>query len=325
VPSGARAQTQDSPALGYVQAVLSACAFAISGPLAQALFVVGWSSAAVTASRALIGALAILPFALRGIKATPPHRAQLRGLIVFGLVALGGGQLCFLTSVKYMPVAAALMIESMAPALVVLWMWLVRSARPAGLSVAGGLVALIGLAFVLDVGSSSTVGIAGVAWALGALVCSASYILMSSAVDSGLSSSFMGAVGSAAGAALVGLLGVLGIMPLRFTFTKPLVGTVGVPWWAVLLVMGALSSGIGTFLGISGARRLGPRMAGYVALSVPLAGAGWAWMLSGQKVTLNLALGGVLILGGVLLARLGEPGPSNVSASPTLEVPRLPE
>src|SRR6185369_10598981 len=99
-----------------------------------------------------------------------------------------------LTSVKYMPVAAALMIESMAPALVVLWMWLVRSARPAGLSVAGGLVALIGLAFVLDVGSSSTVGVAGVAWALGALVCSASYILMSSAVDSGLSSSFMGAV-----------------------------------------------------------------------------------------------------------------------------------
>ena len=91
-------------------------------------------------------------------------------------------------------------------------------------------------------------------------------------------------------------------------FSTISVSVVSLPmaWWLPLVILGVLSSAASYVTGIMGARLLGTRLASFVGLSEVLFAIILAALLVGQMLTLAQVLGGVLVLAGVVLVKLGE-------------------
>ena len=147
------------------------------------------------------------------------------------------------------------------------------------------------------------------AWGLTAAICAACYFMMSDEVTadgSGLSSITLSAGGLVVGAVAVGLLGLSGAMPLTFTANNAVIAGLTVSWWVPVIMLGVISTAIAYTLGISGVARLRPSFASLVGLGEVLFAVLLAWVLLGEAVTLTQAVGGVVVLLGLALARQGD-------------------
>ena len=172
--------TTRTAGLGF--AFASAASFGLSGSLARGLMDAGWSSAAAVSVRILLAAVVLAPLAvvqLRGRWELLRRNLPLVG--VYGLLAVAGCQLAFFNAVERMPVGVALLIEYMSPVAVIGWLWLTRGQRPGPRTVAGALLAIAGLALVLDLVSGTDVDGIGIIWAFGAMVGVTAYFLISAA------------------------------------------------------------------------------------------------------------------------------------------------
>jgi len=297
--------------LGLLFAVGSAFTFGMSGPFAKSLMVAGWSPMAAVTARLAGGALVMAVFATI-VKPdwVREARQHARVVIAYGLVPIAGAQLCYYNAVSHLSVGVALLLEYTAPILVVGWIWATTRRRPRGMTLAGVGLAVAGIVLVLDILSGAAhVNAIGVAWALAAAICAACYFMMSDEVTadgSGLSSITLSAGGLVVGAVAVGLLGVSGVMPLTFTANDAAVAGLTVPWWVPVIVLGVVSTAIAYTLGISGVARLRPSFASLVGLGEVLFAVLSAWVLLGEAVTLTQAVGGVVVLLGLALARQGD-------------------
>ena len=81
---------------------------------------------------------------------------------------------------------------------------------------------------------------------------------------------------------------------------------VDVVWWVPLVLLGVVTAAVAYVTGIEAGRRLGSRLASFVALLEVLAAVGFAWLLLGELPRTVQLLGGVLVLAGVVTVRLGE-------------------
>jgi len=297
--------------LGLLFAVGSAFTFGMSGPFAKSLMVAGWSPMAAVTARLAGGALVMAVFAT----IVKPDwireaRRHARVVIAYGLVPIAGAQLCYYNAVSHLSVGVALLLEYTAPILVVGWIWATTRRRPRGMTLAGVGLAVAGIVLVLDILSGAAhVNAIGVAWALAAAICAACYFMMSDEVTadgSGLSSITLSAGGLVVGAVAVGLLGLSGVMPLTFTANDAAVAGLTVPWWVPVIVLGVVSTAIAYTLGISGVARLRPSFASLLGLGEVLFAVLSAWVLVGEAVTLTQAVGGVVVLLGLALARQGD-------------------
>jgi drug/metabolite transporter (DMT)-like permease len=90
--------------------------------------------------------------------------------------------------------------------------------------------------------------------------------------------------------------------------------SVEVPFWVPLVMVGIVATAVAYLSGIHGSRLLGSRLASFVALLEVLAALVTAWVLLGQTPQLIQVLGGLGILAGVVLVKLGEP-----AATPLME------
>ena len=297
--------------LGLLFAVGSAFTFGMSGPFAKSLMVAGWSPMAAVTARLAGGALVMAVFATI-VKPdwVREARQHARVVIAYGLVPIAGAQLCYYNAVSHLSVGVALLLEYTAPILVVGWIWATTRRRPRGMTLAGVGLAVAGIVLVLDILSGAAhVNAIGVAWALAAAICAACYFMMSDEVTadgSGLSSITLSAGGLVVGAVAVGLLGLSGVMPLTFTANDAAVAGLTVPWWVPVIVLGVVSTAIAYTLGISGVARLRPSFASLVGLGEVLFAVLSAWVLLGEAVTLTQAVGGVVVLLGLALARQGD-------------------
>jgi drug/metabolite transporter (DMT)-like permease len=297
--------------LGLMFAVGSAFTFSMSGPFAKSLMVAGWSPTAAVTARLAGGALVMVIFAT----VVKPDwireaRRHARVVIAYGLVPIAGAQLFYYNAVSHLSVGVALLLEYTAPILVVGWIWTTTRRRPRGLTLAGVGLAVAGIMLVLNVVSgAANVNAVGVAWGLAAAICAACYFMMSDEVTadgSGLSSITLSAGGLVVGAVAVGLLGLSGVMPLTFTANDATVAGLTVPWWVPVIMLGVVSTAIAYTLGISGVARLRPSFASLVGLGEVLFAVLSAWVLIGEAVTLTQAVGGVVVLLGLGLARQGD-------------------
>ena len=297
--------------LGLLFALGSAFTFGMSGPFAKSLMVAGWSPMAAVTARLAGGALVMVIFAT----VVKPDwireaRRHARVVIAYGLVPIAGAQLCYYNAVSHLSVGVALLLEYTAPILVVGWIWTTTRRRPRGLTLAGVGLAVAGIMLVLNVVSgAANVNAVGVAWGLAAAICAACYFMMSDEVTadgSGLSSITLSAGGLVVGAVAVGLLGLSGVMPLTFTANDAVVAGLTVPWWVPVIMLGVVSTAIAYTLGISGVARLRPSFASLVGLGEVLFAVLSAWVLIGEAVTLTQAVGGVVVLLGLGLARQGD-------------------
>jgi drug/metabolite transporter (DMT)-like permease len=95
-------------------------------------------------------------------------------------------------------------------------------------------------------------------------------------------------------------------MPLTFTANNAGVAGLTVPWWVPVTMLAVVATAIAYTLGISGVARLRPSFASLVGLGEVLFAVLSAWVLLGEAVTVTQAVGGVVVLLGLALARQGD-------------------
>ncbi|WP_433381552.1 EamA family transporter [Actinoplanes sp. CA-142083] len=292
---------------GLLLAVVSATTFGLSGPLASGLLTAGWSPGAIVLCRMTIAALALAPFTIAAMRGRWHLLARQKGqIIVYGVLAVAGAQFCYFSAVAAMDVAPALLIEYTAPAAVVAWMWMRHGQRPARLTVIGAVIAAAGLVLVLDLTSGAHVAWSGVAWALAAMVGATAYFLISADTDNGLPPLALAGLGLTVGSLTLGALAATGLLPMHAT-TTPVAFAVGSPqWWVPLLLLGLVTAALAYATGIAASRRLGSRVASFVALLEVVAAVVFAWLLVDQLPGFMQLAGGLLIVGGVVAVKLGD-------------------
>lgn len=293
--------------LGLVAAVVTAAAFGTSGPFAKALLTTGWSSSAIVLLRVGIAALVLaIPavLACRGRWATV--RANMPVILVFGLVAVAGCQVAYFNAVSSLSVGVALLLEYSGTVLVVLWVWLRTRRAPSRLTMVGAVAALAGLGLVLNIAGQNPPDLGGVMWGLLAAVGLAAYFVASSHGDGGLPPVALAGFGMAVGALALAVLGVIGVAPLTFQTADVVVRDMTLPWWAAIGELALVAAAFAYLLGTYAVRALGATVASFVGLSEVLFAILFAWLLIGELPGLVQLLGGVVVVAGVVLVRLGE-------------------
>ena len=299
--------TSSRTATGLLLAFASATTFGMSGVLARGLIDTGWSAGAAVTVRTVIAATVLLVpgvLALRGRWHLVRANAGL--ITVYGIAAVAGAQLCYFYAVTYMQVSVALLLEYTAPVAVVLWLWLRHGHRPSGLTILGAAIAAGGLVLVLDVVSGADLSTVGVLWALGAMVGAATYFVISADESNGLPGISLAAGGLLVAGVVLGAAGALGLLPIRTSTDPAVYDGHAVPWWLPVLALGLVTAAFAYVTGIAAGRRLGSRLASFVALGEVLAAVVFAWLLLGELPRGIQLAGGLLVLAGVVVVKLGE-------------------
>jgi drug/metabolite transporter (DMT)-like permease len=289
--------------MGLVFALISAASFGLSGSLARSLLDLGWSPAAVVAVR-VGGAFLVLlvPCLLLVRRNGLPTSRQSGRLVAYGVVAVAVAQLCYFSAVQYLSIGVALLLEYLAPVLLIGYFWLRDRRRPTRPVLIGAAVSLIGLVFVLDLTRGLTLNPIGVAWGLGAAICLSIYFLMSEdAGDDPVHPLLLTTVGTGVGGLLIVVVGAIGFLPLTaHTGTTSLAGR-PVAWWVPVGLLVTVSAVFAYLTGIVSVRRLGTSVASFVALSEVIFAAVFAAVLLAQRPTAGQVFGGVLVLAGIAL------------------------
>jgi drug/metabolite transporter (DMT)-like permease len=290
-----------------VFAVVSAVSFGMAGGLARGLIETGWSPGAMTLVRVGLAAVVLTPFGLAGLRGRwALLRRNLGLLAAYGAIAVAGAQFCYFSAVQHMQVGPAILIEFTAPAAVVVFLWLRHGQRPGRLTLAGAGLAALGLVLVLDLVSGADLSVRGVLWSLGAMVGCATYFIISADEDNGLPPLVLAWGGLLVGALGLGALGVVGLLPMRASTAPASYAGGHVAWWLPLVALGLVSAALSYVAGIAAGRRLGSRLASFVALLEVVASVCWAWLLLDELPGVVQLLGGLLILAGVVAVKLGE-------------------
>ncbi|UDY35251.1 EamA family transporter [Dermatobacter hominis] len=299
---------------GLPLAVVSAASFGLSGSLASALMDAGWTAGAAVTARVAVAAVVLVVPGLRAVQGRSEVLRRNAGTIVaYGVLAVAATQLCYFYAVSRLPVGVALLVEYTAPVAVVGWMWVVHRQPPSRLTVLGAGIALCGLPLLLDLfgsgASDGGVDVVGVLWALAAMVGAATYFVMSADDSSGLPPITLAASGLVVGAVVLGAACAVGVLPVTATADPVAFRSVAVPWWVPILVLGLVTAAFAYVTGIAATRRLGSRLASFVALTEVIAAIGFAWLLLGQVPLAVQLVGAGIVLAGVVVVRLGESVP----------------
>jgi drug/metabolite transporter (DMT)-like permease len=293
---------------GLPIALCSAAAFALSGSLASSLLVTGWSPAAVVAARVGGAFLALLIPCLLLLRRVglPTGRATGR-MVVYGVVAVAGAQLCYFSAVQHLSVGVALLLEYLAPVLLIGFFWWRRGQRPTAAKLVGAALAMAGLVLVLDLTGDVRISLVGVAWGLGAALCLCVYFVLSESSSSSSPALLLTTVGTGVGAVVLVLAGVIGIVPLAVAAAPVTIAATTMPWWVPIVALALVSAALAYVTGIEAVRRLGSSIASFVALSEVILAVIFAALLLGQIPTPIQAVGGVLILAGIATVQ-AQPG-----------------
>lgn len=294
-------------ASGLGIALFSSAVFGISGSFGKALLETGWSPGAAVTAR-LTGAALIL--AVPAIPALRGRWHQLRDnwltICLFGLIGVAACQLFYFNAVARLSVGVALLLEYLAPVIIVLWLWAASRRRPRALTFGGTLLSLGGLVLVLDLTGAVRIDVVGVLWGMAAAVCLAIYFFITARENDTLPPLVLASGGLLVGAAVMWLAAATGLLPMAFSTADTRLGPWVTPWWVSVAGLVVLATVLAYVSGIMAARALGSKVASFVSLTEVLFAVLWAWLLLGELPGPIQLLGGVLIVGGVVLVRLDE-------------------
>ena len=277
--------------------------------MARSLLDTGWTAGAAVTLRITIGAVALMipaAVAMQGRWTALREPRVIGSLTGYGVLAVAVPQLCYFYAVQTLQVGVALLIEYTAPVVVIAWMWIRHRQRPTLLTFVGAVVAAAGLTLVLQIFGSVSLDAAGVAWALGAMVGAAGYFVMSGNSASEIPGIAMAAGGLLSAAVMLGLSGAVGVLPMSMSTDDVQLAGHTTPWWVPMAILGLVTAALAYATGIAATRRLGPRLASFVALAEVLAAIVAAWMFLGEVPAAIQLAGGALIVAGVVVVKLGE-------------------
>jgi len=294
-----------SPAsVGLIIAIVAAATFGTSGALIKPMLESGWSPAAAVTVRVLIGGVVLTPFALVALAGRwdAIWRARWR-VLGMALIGVAGTQLVYFAAIQRIPVGTGILIEYMAPLLLVLAVWVRTRRTPKAVVLIGSVVALVGLVLVVSPGGGNSFDALGLTFALVAMVGCALYYVISARPSDGLPPVALAAAGLLLGGLALGLVSLVGLVPFT-TSTDPVeMFGASVQWWVPLLVVGTLSTAVAYAASITASEMLGSRVASFAGLLEVVAATFYAWLLLGEKLTLPQLVGGALILVGIGFVR----------------------
>ncbi|WP_217250567.1 DMT family transporter [Streptomyces sp. AC602_WCS936] len=293
---------------GLGLALVSAVAFGGSGVAAKPLIEAGLDPLHVVWLRVAGAALVMLPLAVR-------HRALLRSrpalLAGFGLFAVAGVQACYFAAISRIPVGVALLVEYLAPALVLGWVRFVQR-RPVTRAAAVGVVLAVGgLACVVEVWSGLRFDALGLLLALGAACCQVGYFVLSDQ-GSDAGDEAPDPLGVIAYGLLVGAA-VLTVVARPWSMDWSVLGDTapmdGTPVAASLLLAWIvfIATVLAYVTGVVAVRRLSPQVAGVVACLEAVVATVLAWVLLGEHLSAPQIVGGVVVLVGAFIAQSSTP------------------
>ncbi|SHH54070.1 Threonine/homoserine efflux transporter RhtA [Jatrophihabitans endophyticus] len=293
--------------VGLGLAVVSAATFGTSGSFADSLMASGWTPGGAVTVRIGLAALALtVPalFVLRGRWRS--LRTGAADVAAYGLVALAGCQLFFFNAVEHLSVGVALLLEYSGTLFVVLWLWLRHGQRPSRLTVAGGLIAIVGLVLVLDLTGPQRVDLVGVLWGLGAAAGLATYFVVSSHSDAQLHPVAMAWAGCVLGFTALAVFALVGLIPFETRAADVDLGGARLSWLVPALGVALVATVAAYTTGIAAARRLGAKVASFVGLAEVLFAILFAWLLLDQQPSVLQLIGGLVVLAGIALVRVDE-------------------
>ncbi|GGT08114.1 EamA family transporter [Streptomyces griseoviridis] len=298
-------------------ALLSAVAFGGSGVAAKPLIEAGLDPLHVVWLRVAGAALVLLPLAVRH-RALPRRRPAL--LAGFGLLAVAGVQACYFAALSRIPVGVALLVEYLAPALVLGWVRFVQR-RPVTRAAALGVVLAVGgLACVVEVWAGLRFDALGLLLALGAACCQVGYFVLSDQ-GSDAGDDTPDPLGVIAYGLLVGAA-VLTVVARPWGMDWPVlarsVPVDGTPVPAALLLawIVLIATVLAYLTGIVAVRRLSPQVAGVVACLEAVIATVLAWVLLGEHLSAPQVVGGAVVLAGALIAQVSAPATAPAGAEP---------
>jgi len=300
--------------------VASALAFGMSGTFVKPVLDAGWSAGAGSIVRTGIGAVILAVPTIRALRGRwALVRRHWLPIVLLGGVGIAGTQTAYFLAVSRIPVSTALMIEYLAPVLLVIatGVWLRR--LPPLKVVAGAVLAMGGLLLVLDVGRGGRLDPVGVGAAFVAAVVCAVYFQLSATIP--VPPLALTGLGFVVATVVSAVLGVTRLVPVRIGgWTVDLFGarvSALVPLAVVVLIATALAYSIE----VAAAAHIGPRPASFLALTEVLFATLAAAVVLGQIPGPLQAAGGAVLLAGVVLV-VSVPAPHRpMDEEPQQELP----
>ncbi|MFE7777001.1 DMT family transporter [Streptomyces sp. NPDC057445] len=311
---------------GLGLALASAFAFGGSGVAAKPLIEAGLDPLHVVWLRVAGAALVMLPVAWRHRDLLIRKPALLAG---FGLLAVAGVQAFYFAALSRIPVGVALLVEYLAPALVLAWVRFVQR-RPVTRAAALGVVLAVGgLACVVEVWSGLGFDVIGLLLALGAACCQVGYFVLSD--QGGEGDDAADPLGVIAYGLLIGAL-VLTLVARPWNMNWPVLGGVAsiggttVPATLLLAWIVLIATVVAYVTGVISVRRLSPQVAGVVACLEAVIATVLAWVLLREHLSAPQIFGGAVVLIGAFIAQSSTPkapsGPVAGAPGPVLPADR---
>lgn len=291
---------------GFIAVILSAFFFSTSGTFAKALLLTGWSPLAVVTIRVAGAAVLLLPSTLWMLRGRWHQvRAHLAIVLAYGFFAIGAAQFGYFAAVEHLDVGVALLIEYLGVVFVVLFIWARTRRTPHPYTLLGVVLAVSGLALVLDLTGSAPPNVVGILWALVAAIGMAGHFLLAARPTPVPTAAFAG-LGLTVGTIILSTLGVIGLVPIRVGSGPVDLAGRQFPAWVAFAELCIVAAALAYLFAILGARRLGSTVASFVSLSEVLFAVLIAWLLLGESPGWMQIIGGILVLGGVVAVRIGE-------------------
>jgi len=290
---------------GTVLVVFASLTFGTSGPLAKPAMDAGLSPQEVASIRIGLAALVLLavvavwrPGLLR------VRRSDWRLLTAYGLIGVAGVQLLYFAGVTRIPIGIAMLLEFTSPVLVALWVRFVRrTVLPARMWV-GTILAMAGLAMVVQVWDGLRLDALGLLAGIGAALCAAAYFLIGEHGASTLEPLGLVTWGMVIGAVAIFVLAPPWSWHYDLFGAPATIGGGQVPVWALLLSCAVVSTALAYLLSISALRDLPANVASVLALIEPVVATGLAWLLLGQALTAVQLAGAAVLLTGATVVQL---------------------
>lgn len=316
---------RSSTSTGLLVAVIAAVTFGASGAFVKPLLESGWSPAAAVTVRVLIGGTVLLPIALVALRGrwVALWRGRWR-ILGMATVGVAGTQLLYFAAIQTIPVGTGILIEYLAPLLLVVVV-AVRSRRlPTAVVLIGSVVALVGLVMVVSPGGGGGADPLGLVFALGAMVGCAVYYVIAARPGEGLPAVALASFGLLLGGAVLGIAGLTGLVPFAANLGEVPFLSGSAPWWIPLLIVGVVATAIAYATSIAATEMLGSRLASFAGLLEVVAATFYAWLLLGERLTVPQLVGGALILVGIGFVRSEKTDvPLEPAAVPPVESARV--
>lgn len=299
--------THKIPTLGVILALAAALLFGLNASTTKVIIQSGMSAEQVVFIRSLFSAVIALVWALIANRsALKLQKSMIPRLLLLGVVGVGGLQWTYSLAVVMLPVGIALLIEYTAVLWVPIILMLFFKESIKRQIWLGAALVLGGLAIVGQVWDS-TLDPVGVFWAFAAAASLTTYFILGQRVQQTLPTNVTMFYGMSISTVLFFFASDWGSFDFsRFTAGQDLMGNLAgneVPLWAALIWLGIFGSFLPMAFSYLALRHLSATIVGIIATSETVLAFFFALLWLNEMITLTQALGGVIVVVGILIAQ----------------------